>query len=156
MEKLQKYEYDAMKWFCWSLGGAEHSDGVVRASALKVCFETQKQPVFYKKAVLKCFWNIYKKIPVLKSLFNFIKKLQHRCFTVNIAKFLRTSILKNICERLLLKTPRGMNSGNFRSNRELSKLPTATIRFWKKNNFCPSNRVLTFSHYCIKKIPRRL
>ena len=35
---------------------------------------------------------------------NFIKKrLQHRCFPVNVAKFLRTSILKNICERLLLK-----------------------------------------------------
>ena len=34
---------------------------------------------------------------------NFIKKrLQHRCFAVNIAKFLRTLILKKICERLLL------------------------------------------------------
>ena len=34
----------------------------------------------------------------------FIKKrLQHRCFPVKIAKFLRTSILKNICDRLLLK-----------------------------------------------------
>ena len=30
------------------------------------------------------------------------KKLQHRCFPVNIAKFLTTPILKNICERLLL------------------------------------------------------
>ena len=30
------------------------------------------------------------------------KKLQHSCFPVNIAKFLRTPILKNICERLLL------------------------------------------------------
>ena len=29
------------------------------------------------------------------------KKLQHRCFPVNIVKFSRTSILKNICERLL-------------------------------------------------------
>ena len=28
---------------------------------------------------------------------------QHRCFPVNLAKFLRTPILKNICERLLLK-----------------------------------------------------
>ena len=36
-------------------------------------------------------------------LINIIKKrLQHRCFTVNIAKFLGTSILKNICKRLLL------------------------------------------------------
>ena len=35
---------------------------------------------------------------------NFIKKrLQHMCFPVNIGKFLRTRILKNICERLLLQ-----------------------------------------------------
>ena len=34
---------------------------------------------------------------------NFIKKrLQHRFFPVNITKFLRTPILKNMCERLLL------------------------------------------------------
>ena len=47
---------------------------------------------------------------MLESLFNkrlkacnFIKKmLQPKCFAVNIAKFVRTSILKNICERLLL------------------------------------------------------
>ena len=33
---------------------------------------------------------------------NFIKKrLQHRCFAVNIVKFLRKPILKKICERLL-------------------------------------------------------
>ena len=31
------------------------------------------------------------------------KACQHRCFNVNVAKFLRTPILKNICERLLLK-----------------------------------------------------
>ena len=50
--------------------------------------------------------------PVLESLFNkaaclkacnFIKKrLRNRCFLVNTAKILRTPILKNICERLLL------------------------------------------------------
>ena len=35
--------------------------------------------------------------------FSFIKKrLQHSCFPVNIAKFLRTPILKKICKRLLL------------------------------------------------------
>ena len=40
---------------------------------------------------------------VLKPLFNnFIKKsLQHRCFHVNIAKFLILIFSKNICERLL-------------------------------------------------------
>ena len=52
------------------------------------------------------------KSPVLKSLFNKVaglqacnftkKRLQHRCFPVNIVKFLRTPILKNICEWLLL------------------------------------------------------
>ena len=30
------------------------------------------------------------------------KRLQHRCFPVNIMKCLRTTALKNICERLLL------------------------------------------------------
>ena len=35
---------------------------------------------------------------------NFIKKrFQHRCLYVNNAKFLKTPILKRICERLLLK-----------------------------------------------------
>ena len=34
---------------------------------------------------------------------NFIRKrLQHRRFPVNFAKFLKTPILKSICERLLL------------------------------------------------------
>ena len=52
------------------------------------------------------------KAPMLESLFNKIadlkfcnfikKKLQHRYFTVNIAKFLRAPVPKNICERLLL------------------------------------------------------
>ena len=31
------------------------------------------------------------------------KRLWHGCFPVNFPIFLRTSILKNICERLLLK-----------------------------------------------------
>ena len=36
---------------------------------------------------------------------SFIKKrLQHRCFPVNTAKFLRTSIFQNICEPLFLKS----------------------------------------------------
>ena len=50
--------------------------------------------------------------PVLESLFNEVaglqtcnvikKRLQHRCFLVNIANILRTPILKNTCELLLL------------------------------------------------------
>ena len=36
----------------------------------------------------------------LQSCNFFKKRLQHRCFPVNIAKFLRTPVLKNICQRL--------------------------------------------------------
>ena len=74
--------------------------------------QKQLPEVFYKKRCSWKFCNIHKKTAVLKSPFNsswsrlqacnFLKKrLQHRCFPVNIVKFLRTSTL-NICERLLL------------------------------------------------------
>ena len=46
--------------------------------------------------------SYFKKIAYLKVC-NFLKKgAEHRCFPVNIAKFLRTIILKNIFERMLL------------------------------------------------------
>ena len=74
----------------------------------------KKQPpeVFYKKAVLKNFSILTGKY-LCSSLFlikfaplqisNFLKKrFQRRCFSVNIAKFLKKLILKKICERLLL------------------------------------------------------
>ena len=41
---------------------------------------------------LRAFWSA----TLLK------KRLWHRCFLVKLAKFLRTSILKNMCKRLLL------------------------------------------------------
>ena len=73
--------------------------------------------MFFKKGVLKKFHNIHRKTPVLESLFskvaglkacNFIKKrLQHRCFPVNIAKFLRAAIfiehLRCLPLKILLK-----------------------------------------------------
>ena len=83
-------------------------------NAISGC-KIQKQPpeVFYKKSFLKIFaifpwkclcWSLFfDKVPRLKAC-NFIKnRLQQRCFPVNIAKFLRASILKNACERLLLR-----------------------------------------------------
>ena len=76
---------------------------------------------FMKKSyTAKIFWkillqnvsNIPRKAPMLESLFNKVsglqawsfirKRLQHRCFHVNIAKYLRTPILMNICQQLLL------------------------------------------------------
>ena len=48
--------------------------------------------------------SLFNKVAVFHAC-NFIKKrLQRRCFTVNIAKVSRTSISKNICERLLLNS----------------------------------------------------
>ena len=65
------------------------------------------------KAVTKKFAILTGKKTVLESLYskvsglstcNVIKnRLQNRCFLVSIAKFLTAPILKNICERLLLK-----------------------------------------------------
>ena len=56
----------------------------------------QKQPpeVFCKKGVLNNFTIFTGKL--------LCWRLEHTCFPVNIAKFLRTLILKNICEQLLL------------------------------------------------------
>ena len=72
--------------------------------------EKQSPEMFYKRHCSSQFRNIRRKTLVLESLFNnvaglkacnFIKKrLQHRCFPVNIAKFLRTLILKSIWEGL--------------------------------------------------------
>ena len=53
-----------------------------------------------KKAVLKNF-AIFIGKNLSWSLF-LIKLFQRRRFPVNIAKFLRTAILRNICERLLM------------------------------------------------------
>ena len=57
-----------------------------------------------KTLVLKpLLWRGWNNVKGPKA-FNFIKKiLQHRCFLENIAKFLITPDLKNICVRLLLK-----------------------------------------------------
>ena len=58
----------------------------------------QKQPpeVFRRKCFFFKFRKFYRKTPMLEYLFNkvrknvAIKRLQHRCFPVKFAKFLRT------------------------------------------------------------------
>ena len=48
---------------------------------------------------------------VALQVFNFIKKrFQHRCFSVNIAKFFKRPNLKKICERLLLNNVKSIFS----------------------------------------------
>ena len=60
---------------------------------------------FWCKNHRSSHWSCSVKEGVLKNFAcNFIKKrLQHRCFLVKLAKLLRTSIFKNICERVLLQ-----------------------------------------------------
>ena len=85
---------------------------------LKKClnFRSSHQRCSIEKAVLKKFLNIYRKTTVLESLFNRVAgpkacnviirwtpTQQHRCLPVNIAKFLRKSILKKIFEQLPLE-----------------------------------------------------
>ena len=70
-----------------------------------------------KRLFLKFFAKF---IQIVESLFNenaslqscnFIKKrLQHRCSPVDIAKFLRTPVLKNIRERLFERIPTWINN----------------------------------------------
>ena len=62
----------------------------------------RKQPpeVLYKNTVLKNL-AIFTEKQLCWSLF-LIKRLKHGCFPVNIAKCLRTPILKNIWEEMLL------------------------------------------------------
>ena len=65
-----------------------------------------------KKAALKNFaifigkhlrWNLFLiKVQTFRSATLLKKRLQRRCFHVNIAKFLGTVIFKDICKRLLL------------------------------------------------------
>ena len=65
-----------------------------------VIFTSSHQRCSIKKAVLKI--TQYSQENAFSPA-NFIeKRIQHRYFPVNIAKFLRTPILKNICERLFL------------------------------------------------------
>ena len=68
-------------------------------------FQKQSPNVFCKKCVLKNFANftgkhmfksLFKKVAGLQACMFIKKRLQHRCFPVNIAKLSRTPILKYI------------------------------------------------------------
>ena len=47
--------------------------------------------------------SIFNKVTDIQAKNFIIKRIQHSCFLVNIAKFWRIPISKNICERLLLE-----------------------------------------------------
>ena len=76
-----------------------------------VSVENRPPEVFYKKKWSYKFRHTHRKAPVLEPLFSkvsflFKKILQGRWLPVNIANFLRTPILKKICEWLFLSVRR--------------------------------------------------
>ena len=70
-------------------------------------FRSSCPDTFCKKGVLKHYAKFIGKI-LCRSLFfhkvadRLEKRLQQKCFSVNITRFFRTPILYNICEQLLL------------------------------------------------------
>ena len=109
----------------------------------------QKQPTevfFVNKGVYKNFANFTGK-PLCWSLLqacNFIKKrLHHWCFPVKFVKYLRTSSLKKICERLLLfvspQNTIAKSSAEFGLDETLAKYK---VSFIEQNNFIRSNAAI--------------
>ena len=66
-------------------------------------FRSSHRKCSIKKVVLKIFPVLTGKHLCRSQLFIKLKRwLQHKCFLVNTASFLKTPILKNICEQLRL------------------------------------------------------
>ena len=66
-----------------------------------------------KKLFLKILQYSYENTVLYFQSCNFIKKrFQHRCFPVNIAKFFRAPVLKNIWERLFKRFPTWIKKHN--------------------------------------------
>ena len=90
---------------------------------IQVSEKYNEQKVFNKKTVLNNFaivtekylcWCIFFNKNAANQACNFINNgLQHSCFLVNIAKYLRTPILKNICVRQPLRFFPFMSVGMF-------------------------------------------
>ena len=86
-------------------------DQVLSVISFVLSPEEAARAALWKRCSLK-LRNIFRKLPVLESLFSkvvglltcsYIKKgFRHRCFLRKLRKFLRTAFLKNICEQLLL------------------------------------------------------
>ena len=78
---------------------------------------------------------------------NFIKKrLQHRCFPVNIGKFLRKPILENICEQLeqLVKNIHHSNRCYNSFRLEVCNFTKKTLRQVFSRDYCEDFRTAIF------------
>ena len=113
--------------------------------------------VYCEKRLLKfqkfC-WSLFLIKKGLKAC-NFIKKrLRHRCFPVKFLKFLRTSILKNIYEQLLLSVQQRLNSGTAQAKILFAECQRVAMERMT-DNIPAGNKPLRlssvnhFSEYCI-------
>ena len=91
----------------------------------RVCLHT-KQKFAHKKTSLG---YLFYKIIRLQGCNSTKKTLQHRCFPVNFAKVLRTPILENICQRLLLHIP------SLQHNFGVVKYVTFHWNSWRSNYY---------------------
>ena len=105
-------------------------------------YSEQPPKVFYNEVVLKKFelftgkhlrWSLF-----LKKL---KRKLQHRCFLMNIAKFLREHFWRNICQQLFLSIPTVFLYLGFLSR--TSKIPIVSVT--TLYHFHPLHRQLDIS-----------
>ena len=98
--------------------------------------------------LLGLFRSSHRRCSVKKGFIkDFIKKrLQHWCFPVKFAKFLRTSILKNNFEKLplfvSLQNTIANSSGAFALDETLTEFKVSI--FFKHNNFIRSNAAISF------------
>ena len=99
----------------------------------------QKQPpeVFCKKGILinfasftgkhLCHSLFFNKVAGLRSATLLKKRLWHRCFPVNVAKFLRTPFLQSTSRRMLLTKIDKTEEMLFRTSRKLAKCDTLNL-----------------------------
>ena len=106
-------------WCLWNASSHKKPSSQLQLSSLLSC-NAQKQPpeVFYENRCSWKFSKIHRKIPVPGSLFNkttlLKKRLLHRWFPVNFAKFLRARFLQNTPGRLFLNAAENLKGNNFK------------------------------------------
>ena len=123
------------KHHIWSAAFWKTHEGNCRTQAT---FQLLLARSSHRRGSVKKIRKFHRKALVLESLFNkvaglqafkvcsFIKKrLQHRCFPVKFATFLRAPSLKSICERLLLIS--------YHAKKKLALLETQYNQSWFEN-----------------------
>ena len=110
-----------------------------KTSIFQKMVQMQLLEILCKRSCCWKFREFLGKAPVLKCLIK--KRLQHGCFPVKLTKFLKTSILKNIREQLLLITIKFI-----KPNKILSLRSLATCEITRIYHFC-----YTSSFTCNKK-----